>query len=323
MSCRFRVLTGTFWRWAGIIALAIAPLQGRAAEAPIRYSLGFPEAQHHYVEIEAVYPTGGVPNLELMRLQTTPGRKVQPVEQASHDAWIKHYRSDENTPNTAVSYYTKGAVVGFVLDARIRRLTNNQRTLDDVMREAYSRYSGERGFTPTEFRSVVSEVAGEDQGDWMRRALETTEEIDYTDALDWYGLRFKEPKKAKDDENGDGEGSSSKAWLGLASENVAGRIVVSQVKRETPAFEHGLNVADEIIALDGFRVPAEKWKERLEQYQPGDAATLLLARRERLIELPVTFGEDPGKRWQLELNPEATPQQQRNLELPGRSAIAN
>ena len=43
------------------------------------------------------------------------------MESASYDAWIKYYRADENTPNTAISYYVKGAVIGFLLDAHIRR----------------------------------------------------------------------------------------------------------------------------------------------------------------------------------------------------------
>jgi predicted metalloprotease with PDZ domain len=84
-------------------------------------------------------------------LQTTPGRLVQPLEQASYDAWIKHYRPDENSPNSAVSYYTKGSIVGLLLDARLRRLTNGNRGLDDVMRAAYRRFSGERGYTAADF----------------------------------------------------------------------------------------------------------------------------------------------------------------------------
>ena len=58
-------------------------------------------------------------------LQSTPGRLVQPVESASFDAWIKQYRPDENSINTSISYYTKGAVLGFVLDARIRAASSS------------------------------------------------------------------------------------------------------------------------------------------------------------------------------------------------------
>jgi predicted metalloprotease with PDZ domain len=60
-------------------------------------------------------------------VQSTPGRHVQSVSLASFDAWIKHYRPDENSVNTAVSYYTKGAVIAFLLDARIRSATGGRR----------------------------------------------------------------------------------------------------------------------------------------------------------------------------------------------------
>ena len=66
-------------------------------------------------------------------LQTTSGRLVQSLQDASYDAWIKAYRPDENSRNTTVSYYTKGSIVGLLLDARIRKLTNGTRSLDDVM----------------------------------------------------------------------------------------------------------------------------------------------------------------------------------------------
>ena len=54
---------------------------------------------------------------------TTPGRLEQSAERASYNAWIV-LRRDENTDNTSISYYTKGTVIGFLLDAKIRRLTS-------------------------------------------------------------------------------------------------------------------------------------------------------------------------------------------------------
>ena len=77
-----------------------------------------------------------------------------------------------------------------MLDARIRAATNDAKSLDDVMRLAFSRYSGARGFTPEQFRQTASEVAGIDLGPWFKTALETTDEIDYAPALEWYGLEF-------------------------------------------------------------------------------------------------------------------------------------
>ncbi len=97
-------------------------------------------------------------------LQTTPGRLVQSASEASYDAWIRQYRPDENSPNVSISYYTKGAVVAFLLDTKIRQATAGRRSLDDLMRLAYARFAGPRGFTTAEFRATASEVAGVDLG---------------------------------------------------------------------------------------------------------------------------------------------------------------
>jgi predicted metalloprotease with PDZ domain len=240
---------------------------------------------------------------DIRDVQTTPGRLTQPVESASRDAWIKYYRPDENTPNTAISYYTKGAVIAFVLDGKIRQATDGARSLDDVMRLAYARYAGETGYTDAGFKAVVHEVAGRDFGAWWTSVLQTTDELAYDEPLHWLGLRF----RPVDQSPGSGSG---KTWLGVTAKNDAGRLVVSQVRRGTPAHKAGVNVDDEILAIDEFRVRPDGLDRRLEQYAPGRAVTLLVARRDELLRIPVTLGREPADTWRLEPRPDATPEQQ-------------
>ncbi len=246
-------------------------------------------------------------------LQTTPGRRVQPLDESSFDAWIKAYRRDENTGNSGVSYYTKGEVVAFLLDARIRRATAGRKSLDDAMRLAFQRYSGDRGFRPDELRQVFAEVAGTDLGGWLHDAADTTAELDYQEALDWYGLRFAaDPDKA---EKKDGEPKELPAgWLGMDAAVQDGRLTVTGVKRGTPAYDAGVNVGDEILAIDDYRVPSEGLEGRLKFYRPGEKASLLVARRDLLVRLPVTLGEKPKAAWKLEARPDATPAQKGHLE---------
>lgn len=235
----------------------------------------------------------------ISELQATPGRLVQSASAASFDTWIKQYRPDENTVNTAISYYTKGAVVGFLLDARVRQATAGAKSLDDVMKAAFARYSGPRGYTAEEFRAVASDVAGQDLRAWFATTVDSTEELDYQPALDWLGLRFRPAHAAAPD----------KGWLGIETKNDNGRLVVTKVRRGTPAWEAGLNVEDEILATNDVRVRADKWDERLRQYTPGDRVELLVARREQLTRITATFGTEPGDTWQLEVRPDAAPEQ--------------
>jgi predicted metalloprotease with PDZ domain len=236
-------------------------------------------------------------------LQTTPGRLTLPVETASFDAWIRLYRPDQNSVNSSIIYYTKGAVLGFVLDARVRASTNGGKSLDDVMRAAFARYSGARGFTPQEFRQTASEVAGTDLGPWFTRALETTEEIDYAPALDWFGLECRASATAAD----------PSGWLGVKTRVESGRLMVENVLRGMPAFDAGVNPGDEILAIDGFRVLPDNLIQRLQSYPPGKRVTVLVARREELKRLDVTLGVEPQDRWTLSVKPNATPEQRAHL----------
>lgn len=253
------------------------------------------------------------------RVQTTPGRKVQPLELASFDAWIKHYRRDENTVNTAISYYAKGAVVAFLLDTAIRRYTDGARSLDDAMRLAWRRFgpgsasagesNGAGGFTGDQIRAVLEETAGRSLEAFLDQALETTEELEYAPALEWFGLRFAEPEADPDE-----EGEEPAGWLGIDTAVENGRLRIRRVQRGTPAHEAGLNVDDEILAIGGFRVPPHGLEERLKAFHPEQTSTILVARRERLVELPITFGEEPRETWKLEVDPEATAAQKARLD---------
>ena len=64
------------------VSLAVMTAQGQtpaqvaaAAQSadPIRYTLRFPAPQTHYVEVEATYPTGGLPQIDLFMAVWTPG----------------------------------------------------------------------------------------------------------------------------------------------------------------------------------------------------------------------------------------------------------
>lgn len=242
----------------------------------------------------------------IIELQTTPGRLVQPLELASFDAWIKEYRGDENSPNVAISYYTKGAVVGFLLDAKIRRATAGGRSLDDVMRTALARFSASRGYTPAEFRQVVNETAGTDLSAWMQRSLETTEELDYTEALEWFGLRFVPSPPSR------GFGGQI-TWQGLRLRSDNNRLVVSQVRRDTPAESSGINVDDEIVALDEYRLRADQWDARADLYQPGDTVSVLVSRRDALVRFDLRIAEPVEDQWRVRPLGDATPAQQQHL----------
>lgn len=124
-------------------------------------------------------------------LQNAAGRRRQTLEQASLSVWNGSISGTGGDPRTTISYYVKGPVVGLVLEARLRVATEGRHGLDEVMRRAYARYSGARGFTAEQFEAVAAEVAGAPQKEFFDRALRSTDELDYGEVLGWFGLRFR------------------------------------------------------------------------------------------------------------------------------------
>jgi predicted metalloprotease with PDZ domain len=238
---------------------------------------------------------------QIRLLQTTPGRLEQPVEQASYDAWIKYYRPDENTPNSAISYYVKGAVIGFLLDAQIRSASAGAKSLDDVMRVMYARFSGDKGFSRDDLRSTIAETAGpahaRDLRAWLASALETTSELDYTDALAWFGFRMTPPPWAP------------RAYLGIATRTENGKTIVSGIRRGSPAAAARISLLDEIAALNGESLQPEELTQRLGRVPPGSKVTLTTKRRNETRTIEIVLPADPGHAWELSVLPAATREQ--------------
>ena len=229
-------------------------------------------------------------------LQTTPGRAVQPLADASTDAWIKHYRPDEDADNRQISYYTKGAVVGFLADAAVREATGDRASLDTVLRLAWSRFSAGEGYTEEAFEALFSEVAGRDLQPRLDAWVRGTEELDYASALAWFGLRFRPAEAPK-------EGEPLPVYTGLED----GAAKVAEVPRGTPAWDAGVLVGDELIGADGIRIVDGALGAAVVGRAPGDAIALLVARRGALRTLSLTLAAKPTETWTLEPDPDAGP----------------
>ncbi len=266
---------------------------------------------------------------QIASLQSTPGRLQQSLVESSHDTWIKFYRPNANSRNTSISYYTKGAVAAFLLDAEIRRATGNAKSLDDVMRLLYQRFAGQKGYTNDDVLLIASQVAGSDLSEWFQRSILSAEELDYDVALNWLGLKFKDQASSKeaslDSEaqeqatastrnavqasepkgmGAKGEGPATEEdtgtpWIGLSTTAVDGRLEISLVTEDSPAFDAGLNVGDEILGINGYRVTSGV-DDRLTQYKVGETADMLISRRGKLLELGVKISSQPKRSWSLE-----------------------
>jgi predicted metalloprotease with PDZ domain len=251
-------------------------------------------------------------------LQSQPGRAQQSLEQSSFDAWIKLYRPDENTLNSAISYYLKGAQVALLLDLEIRQRTASERSLDDVLRYLYRTYPIDGPGIPEDggYRAAVEAVVSSATAPGDARSFATffarfiagTDELDYDRALGYAGLRLDWSHERRP------EDGRAPAWLGLKLKTENGRPKVSAVLSDSPAYLAGIAAGDELLALDGYRTSEDDLNARLAERRPGERVTLTVFRREELLNIPVTLVAAPYDK--LALRPMDTPTaEQRQLYL--------
>jgi predicted metalloprotease with PDZ domain len=223
-------------------------------------------------------------------IAATPGRQLQSLGDASFDAWIKYYRSDENTPNATVCYYQKGALVALALDISLRR---DGSSLDEVMRELWEQHGDgaideadvARAFETLSGRSYQAELAA-----WVHGTDELPIEALVAD-LGWQTR---------------GERASLAAQLGLKlSEGALTGVQVRSVLSGGAACAAGVSAGDELLAVDGWRI--RRLDEALAWIDPAQAFDLLLVRDQRVLSVRVV--PDPASPWarQLSLQAEAHP----------------
>lgn len=216
---------------------------------------------------------------DMINTHENTGAKVQALSEASFDAWIKHYRRNENSNNTMVDYYSSGARVAAMFDLLILNNSNGAKNLDDVMRFMYQEYYKKlnRPFTEDEFKKAVETVAGENLDAFFQKCIYGTEKIDYNRFLGYAGLRIVEEK---DDE----------VALGARLEDTNGKIFVKGVNRGAAAEKYGLNVNDEILGIDGKRLSIGLLNQHIGKKSVGDKISLLIARDGLIKTLDVVLG---------------------------------
>ncbi len=210
--------------------------------------------------------------------RSRPGNRVQSLSESSFDAWIKHWKPNESSYNTQTDYYGKGAQVSLLLDLEIRHRSKNKASLDDVMREMYRRFpiTGS-GYTVDDFQKIAEKFAGSSLQEFFWRYVHGTAPLDWETSLSYAGLQV----QARDSER--------KAWLGAVIRDEEGKTRVTRIVADSPAYEAGLDVGDEIVALNGYRMQSNDITDRVAEMKPGEKVTLTIFREDQLRNIEITL----------------------------------
>jgi len=234
---------------------------------------------------------------DIHRLENTPGRKLRPVTEASVDAWVRYYQPNANSVNSTISYYTKGAVIGFVLDAYLRKQSKGRHSLDDVMRKMYRLHAGSP-YSSDNFKQVVADTGGPEAVRFLEPLLETTVDPDVDAALDWFGLRLERNPVARQAELNEDPAESG---FGVIWDETSADLVVKSVLTGSSGAVAGLLPGDELLAIGDERLTKDRLQNLMTAYQPGQKTTLLVSRRGQIITLNIELDAATPERFDIVL----------------------
>ncbi|MGF1924546.1 MAG: M61 family metallopeptidase [Bacteroidia bacterium] len=245
-------------------------------------------------------------------VMNTPGAKINSAAASSFDAWINPaYRPSENAKNTFISYYTKGAVVGVLMDLEIANATKGAKSLDDVMKAMYLQCKAlKRGYTDAEFKAMVEKVSGISFTNFWVKYVTGTADIEFEKYLAYAGI------------NVTAENATPNKPYSGAGLTVNGGLFVSTVARGSAAWVDGLNVNDEILTMDGLSLQTVMRDVKLpdpaltldivplvSNKQIGDKLVLKVKRDGLERDITLTLKQNPNIRLKTAVNENATPLQ--------------
>ncbi len=233
---------------------------------------------------------------QISRHWRQPGSAYQSLADSSFDAWTKYYRPDENSVNVQTSYYVHGSLLALCLDLYMRQqIKRNRSSLDALMLRLWQDYLEGGGAITYEIllnhmRALThKEIAG-----FIEPLLYGHEPLPLQTLLAEQGVDLGKRVREQRQDNGGtrpGSGQSPKVSFGGQWQLRDGLVTLTQVLYGGALEGAGVNVGDQLVALDGRRASEALLDLMVRRCQPGDVVTLHVLQQDQLRTLTCCLQE--------------------------------
>ncbi len=236
---------------------------------------------------------------QLQRLDSSPARLWQSVEESSLDAWLEKYDAYYSV-DRSISYYNKGQIVGVMLDLAIRDDTDNRKSLDDVLRTMNDEFAKRGRFynESADVRATIEQVAGKSFEEFFRRYVSGVDEVPYDDFLAFAGLHLARANKTAADYG-----------FGIAR-GAGGHFLASEITSGGSAEAAGMRQGDEILQINGD-APSPASFRWLRSRAPGDSVPMRVRRGGDELDLTLKLASREEIQYSIEEIPNPTEKQRR------------
>ena len=171
------------------------------------------------------------------------GRSHYSVAESSFDTWLDGYLA--GIPGRKVSIYVEGALIALICGARIRKNTNNDFSLHDVIREMYSGNNEIVGYDREFYQNLLEKISGTSFQDIFEDLIYGHEDFSsyLKSAFEFFNWSYSQ------------ESSKNMMWnYGFKANWVNGSFNVLNVLEGSAAALSGIVKEDKVHSVNGFKL---------------------------------------------------------------------
>lgn len=225
------------------------------------------------------------------KLFNIPGRKHQTLKSASFDAWTKFYKPDENSMNSTISYYLKGALLALCCDLQLRTESQHEHNLDMIMSQLWKNFGEPKvGVKEENIEELINQYQFHSVQELLKIGLNQTDELPIKSIFEKFGLVLNELPLA-----------------GMPMLNLSARltecytqVLCQEVYYDGILASLGVQPGDILVACNDHRLTFQNHQILLQRFV-GQTVLLYVFRDDKLVELSGVI--QPNFVKQLEISP--------------------
>jgi predicted metalloprotease with PDZ domain len=221
------------------------------------------------------------------KLEGRVGREWRDLEDTLNDEIISE-RSPRNWRSwqRAIDYYDEGTIIWLGIDARIRSLTNDKKSLDDFAAVFFDVSKSERRPYVYDFDDVVRTLNQMAPFDWamhLQNRLTAHDDRGLREDIavaGWKLVYTSKRNSVEDDANSD---KCNAYWsLGISIDKDS---VIDSINWNSPAFNAGLRVGGTVLAVDGRVYSCDVLASEIGAHEGKETPIILIVRSEDLVKI--------------------------------------
>ena len=209
-----------------------------------------------------------------------PGRSWRPLQDTA-DAAVFLYDADNDWGNwrRGTDFYEEGEMLWLDVDDTIRRLTNDQKSLNDFCKLFYGGASGQpdlKTYTFDDIVAALSRVAPYDWTTFLRTRLDSTSAntpIESVENSGWKLVYNDKPNEMEENREGTRKAAAFRSSIGIV---VTDEGAIIDVIHDGPAYNAGLGPGMKVTAVNGKQYSPDAMREAIESAKSSSAPIQLI-----------------------------------------------